>query len=119
MDYSKGSRSGLFTKDQFKNFSARHGFTCTEKGARQAFEEDILEDLRMILKQAIVSADQNNRKGLNEQDALVAIDNMPELPKGLYQTRSKGKKGKKRSKDEEGEEEEKVAAAKKSKASKK
>ena len=74
----------LFTSDGYKAILHRHGFSSSEDGAKEYLNKCLYETLGDITAQGVMQADYEKKVGLNGHHAAFAINNTPEIPKGMY-----------------------------------
>ena len=98
-------RGFVLTKQQCQALAARHGYSCVEKGVRSALHEIVEDYLKHVIMHGIINADHSGRKGLNEDDADAAIQNIPQMPKGMFRARRQKRKNKKRTREQMEDEE--------------
>jgi hypothetical protein len=81
---SKSDAPMLFTGDGFKALLARHGFSQAQAGTMEQLNGYLCEPIRDVTRFAVLQADNEKHAGLHRDHAQTGLDEIAEVPKGIY-----------------------------------
>ena len=74
----------LLRKDNIKAYLARGDFLQKSKDIPDKLNDELMRVMYLIVKKSLLHLESKNGKSLRREQALAAIESLPEIPKGYY-----------------------------------